>query len=208
MRRILIALPLLIAAPVIAQMQMPKEAPGKPDIRRVVAGTYTVDPNHTLVEWTVNHLGFSDYFGLFGGATGTMTLDPRRPNAAQVSIEVPISGLTTTNPKLNEHLSSADFFNVAQFATAKFVSTAVMANGTSAMIHGNLTLHGVTRPIVLMAKFTGAGTGMAMTGPGKPTVGFSATATIKRSDFGMGAYVPLVSDTVPLKITAAFEKTG
>jgi len=185
--------------------QFPKEAPGKLDAKRVTAGTYSVDTPHTLVSWAVDHMGFNDYFGLFGGATGSMTLDPAHPNATKLSIEVPISGLTTTNPKLNTHLSSPDFFDVGKFATAKFVSTMVMVKGTSAMIHGDLTLHGVTKPITLNAKFTGAGTSLPMAGS-KATVGFRANGTIKRSDFGMGAFVPLVSDAVELKISVAFEK--
>ncbi len=205
MRKLFLALPLMFAVPLTAQM--PKDIPGKLDAKRVTGGTYTVDTNHTLIAWTVNHLGFNDYFGLFGGITGTMTLNPAKPNAATVSIDIPISGLTTTNTKLNEHLSSPDFFNVAKFSGAKFVSTMVMAKGNTAMIHGNLTLHGVTKPVVLNARFTGAGMGMAMAG-GKETVGFQATTTIKRSDFGMGGFVPFVSDAVPLNITAAFEKSG
>jgi polyisoprenoid-binding protein YceI len=205
MKKLLLALPLLVAAPVIAQMQMPKEAPGKADAKRVAAGNYVVDTNHTLVEWSVNHFGFNDYFGLFGGATGSLNLDPAKPNASSVTIDLPISGLTTTNSKLNEHLNGAEFFNVAQFAGAKFVSTMVMAKGNSAMIHGNLTLHGVTKPVVLSATFSGAGANIMTK---KETIGFHATTTIKRSDFGMGMFVPLVSDAVQLKITVAFEKAA
>ena len=203
--RMLIATLALVALTMPTLAQFPKEAPGKPDVKRVTAGTYTVDTPHTLVSWDVNHMGFNDYFGLFGGATGSMTLDPAHPAATKVSVEVPISGLTTTNPKLNTHLSSPDFFDVSKFTTAKFVSTAVMVKGTTAIIHGDLTLHGVTKPITLSAKFVGAGTSLAMAGS-KATVGFQAKGVIKRSDFGMGAFVPLVSDEVELKISAAFEK--
>jgi polyisoprenoid-binding protein YceI len=201
MRAALPFIALVLATPLLAQM--PKEMPGKLDAKRVTAGSYAVDTDHTLVAWTVNHLGFNDYFGLFGGITGTMTLDPAKPGGTSVSIDIPMSGLTTTNPKLNGHLSSPDFLNVAQFATAKFVSTSVVAKGNAATINGNLTLHGVTKPVVMSARFTGAGNGMVSK---KPTVGFQATTAIKRSDFGMGAFVPFVSDRVDLKITAAFEK--
>ncbi len=204
MRKLITALTLAaLALPALAQM--PTEAPGKPDAKRVTAGTYTVDSNHTLVAWGVNHMGFNTYFGLFGGATGTLVLDPARPSAAKVSIDIPISGLTTTNPKLNTHLSSPDFFDAAKFTSAHFESTMVMVKGTTAEIMGNLTLHGVTKPITLHAKFVGAGTSLAMAGS-KATVGFYADAGIKRSEFGMGAFVPLVSDEVDLHITAAFEK--
>jgi polyisoprenoid-binding protein YceI len=195
----------LIATPLLAQMPMPKEAPGKPDPKRVVAGAYTVDTPHTLVAWEVDHMGFNEYFGLFGGATGSLTLDPAHPAKDSVTIDVPISGLTTTNAKLNTHLSTPDFFDVAKYATAHFASTMIMVKGTTATIQGNLTLHGVTKPITLNAKFTGAGTSLPMAGS-KATVGFEAKGVIKRSDFGMGAFVPMVSDAVELKISAAFEK--
>jgi polyisoprenoid-binding protein YceI len=193
----------LFATQALAQMPMPKEAPGKVDIKRVAAGTYSVDTGHTLVAWEINHFGFNNYFGLFGGATGSLTLDPAHPAKDSVSIEIPMSGLTTTNTKLNEHLSGKEFFDVASFTTAKFVSSKVMVTGTHAMIHGNLTLHGVTKPIVLNATFTGAGMNTFMK---KETVGFMATASLKRSDYGLAGFIPLVGDEVNLRITAAFEK--
>jgi polyisoprenoid-binding protein YceI len=202
MRKLLFALPLLAAVPLLAQM--PKEAPGKADPKRVTGGTYAVETSHTLVEWSVNHLGFNNYFGLFGGATGTLKLDPAKPNAASVTIDIPMSGLTTTNSKLNEHLNGKDFLDVATHTNAKFVSTMVMPKGNSAQIMGNLTLHGVTKPVTLNATFIGAGPAMMSK---KETVGFHATTTIKRSEFGIGAFIPMVSDAVELKITAAFEKT-
>ena len=203
MKKILAALPLIIATPLLAQMQMPKEAPGKVDVKRVTAGTYSVDTDHSLVAWSVNHFGFNDYFGLFGGATGSLTIDPAKPNAASVSIEIPMTGLTTVNPKLNGHLSSPDFLDVAKYTTAKFVSTKVVTKGTTASILGNLTLHGVTKPVTLNAKFSGAGENVMSK---KANIGFAATTTIKRSEFGMGAFIPLVSDAVDLKITVAFVK--
>ena len=201
MRFPLIVFSLLAAPPALAQM--PTTPPGAMDVKRIAAGNYTVDPNHTQIVFTVNHLGFNSYWGVFGGATGTLTLDPAKPNAATVSIEIPMSGLVTTSAKLNEHLAKPDFFDAAKFPTATFKSTGVTVSGTTARIAGNLTLHGVTKPIVLDAKFTGAGTGMM---GGKGTVGFEATTTVKRSDFGVSGYVPLISDEVPLNITVAFEK--
>lgn len=183
--------------------QMPTEAPGKPDATRVSSGTYAVDTGHTLVEWQINHFGFNDYFGLFGGATGTLVLDKANPANDKVSIDIPMSGLTTTNAKLNEHLSSKDFFNVAQFTTAHFESTKVEVKGDKAEITGNFTLHGVTKPLTLHAHFKGAGINSFTK---KETVGFAAKTELKRSDYGMAAYIPLVGDEVEIKITAAFEK--
>lgn len=209
MRRIaLIALPLLVAAPVIAQ-QMAK--PGSKSTAAITGGTYAVDSNHTLIGWRVDHMGFNDYFGIFGDSTGTLTLDPKKPHMAKVDITIPVSKVTTASAGLTSHLLRAgkdggkpDFFGPAP-ADAHFVSTMVMAKGMKAMIHGNLTLNGVTKPIVLDAEFAGAGKAPAMMG-GKENIGFHAKATIKRSDFGVMMGIPVVSDAVALDITVAFQK--
>lgn len=209
MRRIaLIALPLLLTAPVIAQ-QMAK--PGSKSTTAITGGTYTVDAGHTLIGWRVDHMGFNDYFGIFGDSTGTLVLDPKKPNAAKVDITIPVSKLTTASAGLTEHMLRAgkdggkpDFFGAAP-ADAKFVSTMVMAKGMKAMVHGNLTLNGVTKPVILNAEFSGAGKAPAMMG-GKENVGFHAKTVIKRSDFGLGYGIPVVSDAVALDITVAFQK--
>jgi polyisoprenoid-binding protein YceI len=209
MRRIaLIALPLLIAAPVIAQ-QMTK--PGSKSTAAITGGTYAVDPGHTLIGWRVDHMGFNDYFGIFGDSSGTLTLDPKKPNAAKVDITIPVSKVTTANAGLTTHLLRAgkdggkpDFFGSAP-ADAHFVSTMVMAKGMKAMIHGNLTLNGVTKPVILDAEFAGAGKAPPMMG-GKENVGFHAKTVIKRSDFGVMMGIPVVSDAVALDITVAFQK--
>jgi polyisoprenoid-binding protein YceI len=208
-KSLLLALPLAAAAPLIAQM--PTTPPGAPDAARVTAGTYKTDPGHTLIGWRVNHLGFNDYFGIFGDSTGTLILDPKNPNAAKVDITIPVSKVTTANAGLTQHLlkpaapgGKPDFFG-ASAADAKFVSTSVAATGTSAKITGNLTLNGMTKPVTLDATFAGAGKAPAMAG-GKETVGFHATTTIKRSEFGIGYGIPFVSDDVKLDISVAFEK--
>jgi len=202
-KKFLFALPLLVAVPLLAQM--PKEAPGKPDPSRVTAGTYVVEPTHTLIGWTINHFGFTDYFGVFGSPTGTLKFDPAKPNSSTVSIDIPVGELFTANAKLTEHLKSADFFDVTRFATAKFVSSGVTVDGTTAKIAGTLTLKGISKPVTLDAKFTGAGTNPFSK---RETIGFSATTAIKRSDWSMGTGIPLVGDDVELKISVAFEKAG
>lgn len=196
---------LAFALPVLAQ-QMPKTPPGTPDAKRIEAGTYQVDSGHTQVNWRVNHLGFSNYDGQFGGITGTLQLDPRNPAAAKLSVTVPVSGLSTTVEKLTEHLGSADFFDASKYPAATFTSTRIEPRGTSARITGNLTLHGVTRPVTLDARFVGAGPGVMK--PNPVNIGFEATGHLKRSDFGISMGVPLVSDEVELRINAAFVKTG
>lgn len=196
---------LALGVPVIAQ-NMPTEAPGKADPKRITAGNYKVDPHHTQVAFTIDHLGFNPYHGLFGEITGTLSLDPAKPAASKLSIEIPMSGITTTSADLTAHLKKPEFFDVEKFPTARFESTAVRASGTTATITGNLTIKGTTRPVTLNAKFTGAGT-MPMKGAAE-TVGFTATTTVKRSDFGVNYGIPLVGDQVDLTITAAFEKTA
>lgn len=169
----------------------------------VQAGTYQVDPNHTQVIWSVDHFGFSRLYGMVGSMSGTLTIDPARPSAATVAIDIPLSGLTVTSAGFGKHLATGDLFDTGKFPTARFVSRSVTVNGTQATIAGDLTLRGVTKPLTLNASLHGAGANPMSK---KQTVGFSATAKLKRSDFGLGYAVPAVSDEVNLEITAAFEK--
>ena len=211
MKKILFVLPLLAAVPLFAQGGAPAK-PGAPDATRVTAGSYKTDPAHTLIGWRVDHLGFNDYFGIFGDVAGTLVIDPKNLAAAKVDITIPVSKVTTANAGLSAHLLRAgkeggkpDFFGPAP-ADAHFVSTSVVSSGNSATISGNLTLNGVTKPVTLDARFTGAGTTPAFMG-GKETVGFAAKTTIKRSDFGVNYGIPFISDEVQLDISVAFEKT-
>jgi polyisoprenoid-binding protein YceI len=207
LRAIALIAAVAVATPVIAQQV--GGLPGTKDVSRVTAGTYAVDPSHTLVSWKVNHFGFNDYFGLFGDATGTLILDPKNPGAAKVDITLPVSKVTTASAALTKHLlkpaeagKPADFFGAAP-ADARFVSKRVVVDGDDADIVGDLTLNGVTREITLDAEFEGAGINPYNK---KETVGFEASATIKRSDFNINYALPLVSDEVELNITVAFEK--
>ena len=209
MRKFLCALPLFAAVPLIAQSA--PQTPGAVDVTRVTAGTYNTDPGHTLIGWRVSHFGFNDYFGIFGDATGTLVLDPAKPNASTVDITIPVGKVTTASAGLTGHLlragkegGKADFFGPAP-ADAKFVSTSVVAKGTTAKITGNLTLNGITKPIVLDTTFSGAGNNPFNK---KATVGFHATAVIKRSEFGISYAVPMISDDVTLDISVAFEKAS
>jgi polyisoprenoid-binding protein YceI len=210
MRPLLLVLPLLFTVPILAQSgQM--QPPGAKLINRVSAGDYSADPSHTLIGWRVNHLGFNDYFGIFGDVSGTLSLDPKNPNAAKVDVTIPIGKVTTASMGLTEHLLRAgkdggkpDFFGPNP-ADATFVSTSVVAKEAKAKITGNLTLNGITKPVILNAEFSGAGTTPQFMG-GKETVGFHGKAAIKRSDFGLTNGIPFVTDNVQLDITVAFEK--
>lgn len=184
--------------------------PGTADVSQVTAGTYAADPAHTLVGWRVNHFGFSDYFGLFGDATGTLELDPANVEAAKVSMTIPVSKVVTASAGLTDHLLRAgqdgaapDFFGPDP-ADATFVSTSVTKTGnTTADITGDLTLNGVTKPVTISAEFTGAGKNPFNQ---KETVGFSGRTRITRTDFNVNFGPQFVTDTVDLDIVAAFEK--
>ena len=187
----------------------PAQAPGQPDPARVTAGTYGIDPGHTMVVWRVNHMGFANYFGLFGAATGTLVIDPAHLDQAQVAVRIPVRKIVTTNQGLTEHLlmpgkgdGKPDYFGLNP-SDAVFTSTQVKpaGDGRSAAIDGKLTLNGVTRPVTIAARFTGAGKGLLT---GALTVGFEGTAQIKRSDFGLVADFPLVGDPVDLTISVTF----
>jgi len=185
-----------VAAPTVAQL------PGAPDKARVTAGNYTVDAAHTQVAWRVNHMGFTMLDGLFGATGGTATFDPKNPAATKVAIDFDIAkSLTVTSPQFAEHLQSKDFFDVANHPTAKFVSTRVQPMGDHWMMAGNLTIKGQTKPVQLTVRFMGAGENPMNK---KKNIGFTATGSINRSDFGVGAYAPVVSDKVDLTINAAF----
>lgn len=191
-----------LAVPAVAQLATTPQQPGQPQAARVAAGTYQVDPAHTQVTWEVNHMGFSMLQGQFGAQGGSITIDPKRPAATKVDVTFAINDLSVTSAQFATHLKSADFFDAAQHPTARFVSTSVTPRGaTKATLNGNLTIKGVTKPVSLDVTFVGAGTNPMSK---KANVGFTATGTIKRSDFGVGAYAPVVSDNVKLTVQAAF----
>ncbi|WP_298091708.1 YceI family protein [uncultured Sphingomonas sp.] len=195
---------LILAAALAATLTAPLTAqtlPGAPVASRVTAGTYPVDAAHTQVTWQVNHMGFTMLEGQFGASEGSLTIDPARPNATKVDVTFKIDELSVTSAAFAKHLKSADFFDVAQHPTARFVSTAVQASGNKARITGNLTIKGITKPVTLDATFVGAGQNPMNK---KLNIGFRATGSIKRSDFGLGMAAPVVSDKVDLTINAAF----
>ncbi|HEX7877294.1 MAG TPA: YceI family protein [Sphingobium sp.] len=208
MRKLLFPAAALIALAggTVVIAQMPMTAPGSKDPAKVTGGAYSIDPGHTQIVFAYDHMGFSNNLGIISEATGSLTLDPKNVAAAKVSVDVPIANIRTGIAKLDEHLTKPEFFDTAKFPKATFVSTSVKPDGaTGADITGNLTIKGITKPVTLDAEFYGAGKAPAMAG-GKENVGFVATGAVKRSDFNMGYGVPMVGDTIELKIVAAFQK--
>lgn len=161
--------------------------------------TYKLDPTHTDVLFTWNHLGFSNPTGHFGQIEGTLVYDEADPTRSSVEVTLPLAGLDTHVAKLDDHLKKDEFLDAAKYPTITFKSTKVeVAGGGKLKVTGDLTLRGVTKPVVLDAKLNGAGPH-----PMKkvPAIGFDATTTIKRSEFGIDAYVPNISDELKVSIT-------
>jgi polyisoprenoid-binding protein YceI len=161
--------------------------------------TYRIDPSHTQVTASWSHFGFSHPFANFGQADGAIVYDPQDVGASSVKVTLPLAGLDSTIPELDKHLRSEDFFDAEKYPTITFNSTRVEAAGDRKLrVTGDLTVHGVTKPVVLDVSLNGAG---AHPMTKRQAVGFDATTTLKRSDFGVANYVPNVSDEIAIRIT-------
>jgi polyisoprenoid-binding protein YceI len=143
--------------------------------------TYEIDPGHSSVEFTVRHM-FSKVTGSFGKFRGTINYDAAAPASSSVSAEIDASSIDTNNEKRDGHLRSPDFFDAAKYPTLTFTSTKVtpVADGKF-KVEGNLTIHGVTKPVVLAASFLGAGPGL----DGVTRSGFEGVTKVDRKDFGI-----------------------
>ena len=161
--------------------------------------TYKLDPGHTMVLFSWNHFGYSNPTADLGLGEGTLVFDEQHPANSSVEVTLPLARLDTHVSALDEHLKKPDFLNADQYPVVTFKSTEVQPlGGNKFKVTGNLTVHGVTRPVVLDATLNKVGP-HPMTKA--PSIGFDATASIKRSDFGVGAYVPNVSDELTIRIT-------
>ena len=160
--------------------------------------TYKIDPSHTDVIAQWSHFGFSNPTAHFGQTDGTIVYDADNVGASSVEVTLPLAGLNSYTAKFDEHLRSGDFFDAAAFPAATFKSTKVEAAGEGKLtVTGDLTIKDNTRPVVLDVTLNKVGENMG----GQPAIGFDATTTIKRSDFGVGMYAPAVSDEVEIRIT-------
>lgn len=162
--------------------------------------TYSFDPNHTNIVWHASHFGFSSPSGRFGVVEGNIMIDENDLATSTVDVTIDVAGLVTGIPKFDEHLKSADFLDTEKFPTAHFKSTSVDVTGEkTAKVHGDFTLHGVTKPVTLDVTLNKKGEHPFSK---KDTVGFSAMTTLKRSDFGVSMYSPNVSEDVEIAIEA------
>ncbi len=164
---------------------------------------YTIDPQHSFVVWRVDHLGFSTQTGKWP-ANGFIWLDNTDPSKSKVDVTVKINSLVTGISELNKHLEGSLFFDSAKYPTATFVSTTInLLSKDTADVQGNLTLHGVTKPITLHVHLNKMGQNPVND---KMSVGFSADTAINRSDFDIKGFLPMVGDKVHLVIDVEAQK--
>lgn len=167
----------------------------------VPAGQYQFDPTHSSIAFQYDHLGFSTSFGLVRDVEGSIDLDPAALQNASVKADFTVANIVTLTAGLDSHLRGPDFFNSPDGSQkASFRSTAVEVNGDgkSAKVTGQLTLNNITREVVLDTVLRKAAEHPMRKAP---SVGFDATTMIKRSDFGLGALVPVVGDDVRIRIS-------
>ncbi|MFZ4541743.1 MAG: YceI family protein [Rickettsiales bacterium] len=204
MRQLLFATATILAfQPAFAEDKHPTTEPQvTTDIAKAPAGNYVVEKTHASIAFKVRHMGFADYAMRFNDFDATITLDPKAPEKSSVKATINPASLDSNNPKLTEHTSGKDFFNVATFPTMTFTSTKIEKTGpTTGKIYGDLNLLGTVKPIVLDATFIGGGEHTFFK---KYDIGFNAKTTIKRSEFGMSYGLPMVSDEVAVEINAEF----
>jgi len=163
------------------------------------SSTWVSDPTHSEVDLSVTHMSISNVHGRFGKVAATIVYNEADVTKSTVTATIGVATVDTGVEQRDTHLKSPDFFGVDSFPTATFTSTSVVKSGSKLTIAGDLTLHGVTKPVVLEAE------GPAGPVPGmdhKPHAGFSATTTISRSAFGIGTKFPaaMVGDEIKLEI--------
>ncbi len=164
-----------------------------------LGATYTVDPVHSSAVFRIRHNNVSNLYGRFNAPEGTITYDAAKPEESSFNITIKIANVDTANPQRDTHLKSAAFFNVAEMPTMTFKSTGVKKGAGEALeVTGDLTVHGVKKPVTVTLEKTGEASGN-----GRSLIGFEGTFNIKRSDFGMSEMLNAVGDDV--RIMVSFE---
>ena len=163
------------------------------------AEPYVLDPSHSQILFSYNHLGYSTTWGMFSGFEGRIDFVQDDPAASSVEVSFPVRTMLTGWEDRFAHFMSPDFFDAAEDEMVTFVSTGIEVTGEdTALITGDLTLNGVTRSVVLDATLNAAGQHPM---ENKPWAGFDATTTLVRSEFGLGMFAPFVSDEVEVRIS-------
>ncbi|MDR9484060.1 MULTISPECIES: YceI family protein [Sediminimonas] len=160
---------------------------------------YVLDPSHSQVVFSYNHLGFSNTTGMFSGFEGEIMFDQEAPANSSVTVSMPVMSMITGWEKRFEHFMSDDFFGASEGDMVTFESTGIEVTGdNTALITGDLTLNGVTKSVVLDAQLNQAGEHPMA---GKPWAGFDASTTLTRSDYGLEKFAPYVGDDVQVEIS-------
>ncbi|HUE15641.1 MAG TPA: YceI family protein [Planctomycetaceae bacterium] len=161
------------------------------------ADTYTVDPVHSSISFMISHVGISNIHGRFNAFSGKITIDQTDPTRSSFALSIPIESIDTNNVKRDQHLRAPDYFNAKQFPTMSFQSTNVKAVDGGYEVTGDLTLHGVTKPV----SFTLKGGDKIVEFPKKiKRIGFVSSFSIRRSDFGVTAELKLLGDEIPITV--------
>ena len=163
------------------------------------AANYVLDGSHTSLIFGVSHLGFSFTYGRFNTVQGAFSFDKDNPDASVFEVTVDAASIDTNDKKRDEHLSSPDFFDVRQFPTITFKTTAVRSTPEGLQVTGNMTMHGATRQVTIPLKYLGEGQGPY----GNYRCGFITQFSLKRSDFEMKGMIPSIGDEI--SITFSFE---
>jgi polyisoprenoid-binding protein YceI len=189
----------ILALAAVAALSAPASIVLTASPARAETQTYKFDPLHTQINFTVGHMGFSHPGGKFLKFDGGFTFDEKEPAKGSTEVVIQTDSLNMDDATWEEHVKSKELFDVAQYPTMTFKSTNVEMTGEkTAKITGDLTLHGQTHPVVLDTVWNSCGTHVMTK---QPTCGFDATATIKRSEWGMDYGIPMVSDEVKIVIT-------
>ena len=168
------------------------------------AETYHLEKTHVDLLFSIDHAGFTEKHGSFRELDATLNYDAQKPQNSQISVTVNTGSVDTGFPARDTDLKSEKFLDVVKFPEMRFVSTKVTVNADQTLrIDGQLTLHGVTKPLTLHAKLNKAAPNPF---DKRPTLGFSATGSLKRSDFGVSTYLPMIGDVVTLTIDAEFNR--
>jgi polyisoprenoid-binding protein YceI len=168
------------------------------DLSGVPSGKYSLDASHGYITFTYSHLGFSNPRVGFNRFDTVLELDSSSPENSTIEVTIDASSIDSRVAEFNDHLNGSDFFNTGEYPTITFKSTKIEATGENSFdVTGDLTILGTTKPVTLVTTINKAANHPLRN---VPTVGVSASATLMRSAWGLGAYVPAVSDEVELSI--------
>lgn len=165
---------------------------------------YTLDASHSQIVFSYNHFGYSTTYGMFSGFGGDISFDAENPAESSVSVSMPVMSMFTGWEQRDGHFMSGDFFGATEEDMITFTSTSIEVTGdNTALIAGDLSMNGMTKSIVLDAKLNQASNHPMRN---KAWMGFDATTTLLRSDFGVGKFAPAVSDEIQVMISIEAEK--